>query len=74
MSVAGLSGVRSLEGTFLQSSTSCFDCWSEGLQGFETPSELAEVPAYLSRLQGRKSWKNTSYSEDQVIAGWASHT
>ena len=42
-------------------------------QGFETPNELAEVPAYLSRLQGRQSWKNTFYSEDQVIAGWAAH-
>ena len=45
---------------------------SGSLQGFQVP-DLKALHAYMESMQGRKSWKNSYYSPEQIADGWRSH-
>lgn len=36
------------------------------MQGWEIPSNLTSLHAYIKRMQSRDSWKQTYYSPDKV--------
>ena len=43
------------------------------VQKVDLPAEHGPVAEYLERLQSRRSWQNTFYSEDLVNEGWEAH-